>query len=564
MSWKNAYNEWLESAVIDLDLAQELQHLSEDELEDRFYKHLEFGTGGLRGIIGAGTNRINRFTVRRATQGLSDFLKSHGDQVCEQGVTIAFDSRILSTEFAEDAALTLCANGFKVYLFEGLRTTPELSFAVRELGCCAGIVITASHNPSQYNGYKVYGPDGCQITSAYAIGITNKINEISGWHQALTMNRADALESGRLQLVGECIDLAYITQVKSIAKGLGVSEICVVYTPLHGTGLMPVTRCLRELGYNDLHVVEAQAFPDGLFPTVKSPNPEEPEALNMAIELAGELNADIVLGTDPDCDRVGVAVRGQEGDYALLNGNQIGALLVHYLLNSGRTIPHNAAIIKTIVTSDLGALIAQKQGIRTYETLTGFKYIGEKIGEFEKTGQASFLFGYEESYGYLAGTFVRDKDAVIASVLIVEMCAYHKAQGKTLTNVMDDIYRECGYFIEELVTVTLTGIQGSEEIKRRMTLFKDEGRVHDLLPTIQVIEDYSKGVRQVIKSAENQKIELPASDVLKFVVEGGSWFAVRPSGTEPKIKFYYSARGITQESALDTLNMLKNASRRFE
>lgn len=557
MDYRKEYAKWLNSTMIDQETKNRLGELDEKTIEDSFYKDLSFGTGGLRGIIGDGSNRMNLYTIRRATQGLCNYLIEQYASAKEQGVAIAYDSRNYSKEFALETALTLSANGIKAYLFESIRTTPELSFTVRHLSCAAGIVITASHNPKEYNGYKVYGSDGGQITLEAANQIISKISEVDLLECSLSLSKEVAEQEGLLVWIGQAIDDAYIEKVKQLAVSPANKNIKVMYTPLHGTGLMPIQRCLTELGYNHISVLAQQAEADGNFPTVKSPNPEEAEALKLAIEEAKTLGIDLVLGTDPDCDRVGVAIKNAYGEFELLTGNQIGALLIHYLLTSNREIPKNGALIKTIVTSELGAKIARTHGLTVFDTLTGFKYIGEKIGEFESTQDYEFVFGYEESYGYLAGTFVRDKDAVIASMLIVEMAAHYSSHGYNLAEVMNEIYNQYGYFKESLKTITLPGIEGQKKISEMMTTFRDSEKLSKLIGDLCWVEDYELQTKTNIESKETFPILLPQSDVLKFLLEDQSWFAVRPSGTEPKIKFYYSVNGKHAEEVEHRLNHLE-------
>ena len=557
MYFREEYDKWLKSSLIDQETKNRLVQLDDRTIEDSFYKSLSFGTGGLRGIIGDGCNRMNLYTVRRATQGLSDYLLDQIENASTQGVAIAYDSRNYSKEFALEAALTLCENGIKAYLFESIRTTPELSFAVRYLNCAAGIVITASHNPKEYNGYKVYGADGGQITLEAANQIINRIDAVD----LLTCNRelrpVEAQEKGLLVSLGEEIDTAYISAVKSLTFGNYNRDINVMYTPLHGTGLMPIQRCLSELGYTNISVLASQAIADGNFPTVKSPNPEEANALKLAIDEAERIGADLVLGTDPDCDRVGVAIKLGNGKFTLLTGNQIGALLIHYLLTSGRTIPINGAVVKTIVTSELGAKIAAANGLKVFDTLTGFKYIGEKISEFESTEDYEFVFGYEESYGYLTGTFVRDKDAVIATVLIVEMAAYYSEKGYNLEAVLNDIYKQYGYYKESLHSITLPGIEGQKQITKIMSIFNDTSKITKLVNNVQCIEDYDHQIKTDVITNLVTSIDLPQSDVLKFILSDGSWFAVRPSGTEPKIKLYFSVNGESDAIVMNKLSSLE-------
>ncbi len=533
MNYKEAYEKWLTSDKVTEEVKAELRSLSEKEIEDRFYKELEFGTGGLRGIMGAGTNRMNIYTVRKATQGLALEILDKGAELSEQGVVIAHDSRNNSALFAKECAKVLCANGIKTYLFESLRPTPELSFAVRHLGCARGIVVTASHNPKEYNGYKVYGEDGGQLPPEVADIIIGYINKTDIFEDIKITDAPDYIS------IGEDVDKAYIDAVKEQSLGVKIPEdFKVVYTPIHGSGNKLVRRVLDEIGVKNVFVVPEQAEPNGDFPTVKSPNPENPEAFTIALEYAKEQNADIVFGTDPDSDRIGVVVRKNDGSFAVLNGNQTGALLCEFILRTRKnagTLPKEGAVIKTIVTTEMIRAIADSFGMETIDVLTGFKFIGEKIKEFEAEGKFDkYLFGLEESYGYLKGSYARDKDAVVASMLVTELAADLKSQGKTLYDGLVELYEKYGYFLETLETKTLTGIEGVEKIKAIMKKFREEGVPMETVKTL----DYSQGIDG-----------LPKSDVLKYFLSDGSWFAVRPSGTEPKIKFYFGVCGKTQEEA---------------
>ena len=533
MNYKDAYEKWLTSDKVTEEVKAELSSLSEKEIEDRFYKELEFGTAGLRGIMGAGTNRMNIYTVRKVTQGLALEILDKGKALCEQGVVIAHDSRNNSALFAKECAKVLCANGIKTYLFESLRPTPELSFAVRYLGCARGVVVTASHNPKEYNGYKVYGEDGGQLPPEVADIIIGYINKTDIFEDIKISDTPDYIS------IGEDVDKAYINVVKEQSLGIKIpDDFKVVYTPLHGSGNKLVRRVLDEIGVKNVFVVPEQEQPDGDFPTVKSPNPENPEAFTIALEYAKEQNADIVFGTDPDSDRIGVVVRKNDGSFAVLNGNQTGALLCEFILRKRKeagTLPSEGAVIKTIVTTEMIRAIADSFSVETIDVLTGFKFIGEKIKEFEAEGKFDkYLFGLEESYGYLKGSYARDKDAVVASMLVTELAADLKAQGKTLYDGLIELYEKYGYFLETLETKTLTGIEGVEKIKAIMKKFREEGVP---METEKVL-DYSQGIDG-----------LPKSDVLKYFLKDGSWFAVRPSGTEPKIKFYFGVYGKTQEEA---------------
>lgn len=544
------YREWLADPLIDEETKRELSALESrpQEIEDRFYRDLEFGTGGLRGVIGAGTNRMNVYTVGRATQGLARFVL---DQAAKLGrppaVAIAYDSRRMSPQFAEEAALVLAGNGIKAYLFDALRPTPELSFAVRRLGATGGIVITASHNPPEYNGYKVYGHDGCQLVPHLAEIVIGHIRRVGSLAEVHRISRGEAERQGLLVRLGGEMDDAYIEAVTAAVPGgervrLAAGGLKVVYTPLHGAGNVPVRRALLTAGFTDVTVVAEQEKPDGEFPTVASPNPEEREAFKLALETAERIGADLIIGTDPDCDRMGAVVRGKDGAYTALSGNQAGAVMIHYLLERLREegkLPQQGAVIKTIVTSELGAEIARRHGMRVYNTLTGFKYIGELMTRFEDAGGVpQFLFGYEESYGYLAGTYARDKDAVLASLLICEAAAFYKDQGLTLHEVLEALYRDYGYYEERLESRTMKGKDGMERIRSIMEEWRRNAP--DEVAGVQVRErlDYSLGVD-----------DLPRENVLKFFLADGSWFCLRPSGTEPKIKVYFAVRGQSRAEA---------------
>nr|WP_073147060.1 phospho-sugar mutase [Paramaledivibacter caminithermalis] len=557
------YEEWLNNPYFDEETKKELWCIydNEKEIEERFYKELEFGTGGLRGIIGAGTNRINKYIVRKATQGLSNYLLKEIDNAKKKGVVIAFDSRYKSPEFAREAALVLGGNGIKAYVFESLRTTPELSFSVRELKAAGGIVITASHNPPEYNGYKVYGEDGGQLVPKYAKKVIEEIRKIQDYSQVNYINEQEAKDKDLLYIIGEEIDRKYIDMVKSLALRKDVIEktkdFKIVYTPLHGTGAMIVKKVLTEAGFKNFFPVKEQEVPDSNFSTVESPNPEQHDAFNMAIELAEKVHADIIIGTDPDCDRVGVVVKNKEGKYEVLTGNQTGALLTDYILSSMESIPKNSVIIKTIVTSELGSRIAESYGVETINTLTGFKFIGEKIKEFEENGDRNFLFGYEESYGYLTGTSVRDKDAVISSLLIAEMAAYYKLKGMTLLDGLEHLYEKFGYYREDLKSMVLKGKEGLEKIGRIMDNLRNNQQLQIGEIKIHIIRDYLIGRAKFVDNGREEALDLPKSNVLHFTLEDGSWIAIRPSGTEPKIKIYFSAIGENKEQAEKKLNKIK-------
>ncbi|MFC5451409.1 phospho-sugar mutase [Paenibacillus aestuarii] len=545
------YQLWLDDPSIDARTKEELLAIREDakEIEDRFYKDLEFGTGGLRGVIGAGTNRINIYTVGRASQGLAQYVRGTGTEA--PSIAIAYDSRHMSPEFALEAALVFAGNGIKAYVFEALRPTPQLSFAVRQLGATAGVVITASHNPPEYNGYKVYGADGGQLVPEFAEQVIAEVQGVDSFDKVKKLSQAEAEAKGLLQWLGADMDAQYIEAVSAVSQNSEtIKEISddfrIVFTPLHGTGNMPVREVLKKVGFGQVRVVAEQEQPDAQFSTVKSPNPEEREAFTIAIEQAKAWNADIIVGTDPDADRMGAVVKDANGEYFVLTGNQSGAIIVNYLLSSLKEkgkLPANGVVIKTIVTSEMGAAIAGHYGIPTLNTLTGFKYIGEKMTQFERTGEHTFLFGYEESYGYLAGEYARDKDAIIAAMLICEAAAYYKKQGKTLYDVLQELYASFGYFLEKLESKTLKGKDGVEQIRRIMEAWRTSPPSEINGISVAEVEDYDQGING-----------LPRENVLKFKLADGSWFCLRPSGTEPKIKFYFAVKGASNTEAAQQLD----------
>lgn len=556
MVYREKYNEWISSSTISEEVKEELRAIKDEkEIEDRFYKELEFGTGGLRGIIGAGTNRMNVYTVGKATQGFADFIND--TYKGEKAIAIAYDSRNMSKEFAKAAALTLCANDIKVYLYESLRPTPMLSFAVRHLKCKAGIVITASHNPKEYNGYKAYGEDGCQLTDEPAKEVIGYVNRVEDYSKIKTMSEEEALEKGLLVYIGENVDKAYIESLKSLTIREELvkdhaKDLKIVYTPIHGSGNVPVRRVLSELGYENVLVVKEQELPNGNFPTAPYPNPENPDVFKIAMEMANKVNADVIFGTDPDCDRIGVVVKDNEGEFRVLTGNQTGMLLVNYVLGSLKELnklPKNGVVIKTIVTTESVRKMAEAYGVKLIDVLTGFKYIGEKIREFEETGSNEYLIGFEESYGYLFGTFSRDKDAVVASMLIAEMTLYYKKQGKTLYDALVEIYEQYGYFKESLVSVELKGKEGQEKIGRCLDLLRADEITE--VNGVKVVKsfDYKSSTEKDLIANTTSKINLPKSNVLKYILDDDSWFVVRPSGTEPKMKVYLAVKGNSLEDA---------------
>ena len=568
MNYKDTYNDWLQNPYFDEATKEELRAIADDEkeIEDRFYRQLEFGTGGLRGVIGAGTNRMNIYTVRQATQGLANYIISQNGQ--EKGVAIAYDSRIMSPEFATEAALCLNANGIKTYRFTSLRPTPELSFAVRKLGCIAGIVVTASHNPREYNGYKVYWEDGAQITPPHDKNILAEVAKVTSFDLVKTMEKAEAIAAGLYQEIDTEIDEAYMEELKkqSIHPEV-ISEMAkdftIVYTPLHGTGNIPVRRVLKELGFEKVYVVPEQEKPDGTFPTVAYPNPESPKAFELALALAKEVDADIVLATDPDADRLGVYCKDtKSGNYVSFTGNMSGMLIAEYILKERTatgTMPENPALVETIVTTDMAKVIAQAYGVHLIEVLTGFKYIGEQIRLFEENHTYNYVFGLEESYGCLAGTYARDKDACVAVMMLCEVASWYKKQGKTLWDAMLAMYEQYGYFKEGLETITLKGMDGAQQIQQMMA----EAREH--LPQqigdakVLAVRDYKTDVRYDMTDGSKSATGLPTSNVLYYELEDHSWCCVRPSGTEPKIKFYFGVKGTSLSDAEAKLDGLQKA-----
>lgn len=545
MSYKEIYNEWMESSYFDEETKKELMEITdnENEIKERFYKSLEFGTAGMRGIIGAGTNRMNIYTVRKATRGICKYIdKKYGEEGKNRGVVIAHDSRRMSREFCEEVAATLAAYGIKAFVFDSLRATPILSFAIRHLNCQMGIVITASHNPKEYNGYKVYGSYGGQICVDEANEIIDEINSLDDLNEIKSGDFNSLVASEMITVLDDDVDNAFNDAVMSQIRDKKMvskngDKLKIIYTPIHGTGNVPVRRALKESGFTDVTVVKEQELPDTEFSTVEYPNPEEKAVFNIAIDMAKESNADLIIGTDPDCDRVGIVVRDNNGEYIVLNGNQTGAIIVNYLfskMNEAGNIPENPVVIKTIVTSELGADIAKYYGAEVVNTLTGFKFIGEKIHEYEDFGSVvkNFVIGYEESYGYLVGTHARDKDAVVASLILSEAALYYKLKGMNLYDALMEIYAKFGYYKETLKSITLKGIDGVEKIAEIMKEFRDNKIESIAGIKVDRFLDYNKGVDG-----------LPKANVLKFVLEDNSWIAIRPSGTEPKIKFYFGVCG---------------------
>jgi phosphoglucomutase len=566
MEFMEKYNQWLEDDYFDQQTKKELKDISNDkkEIQERFYKDLEFGTGGLRGIIGAGTNRMNKYTVRKATQGLSNYILKDGNENKEKGVAIAYDSRHCSKEFAFESAMVLNGNGIKTYVFEELAPTPELSFAVRYLGCAAGIVITASHNPPEYNGYKVYGSDGAQVPPPFDGEIIDEVQKINDFRQVKVMDNDKAKEEGLLHIIGEKVHDAYIKEVKAQSINADIikkmaDDFTIVYTPLHGTGNKPVMRVLKEVGFKNVIIVPEQEKPDPNFSTVSYPNPEDPKAFTLAIKLAKENNADIIVGTDPDADRVGVLVRDEKGEYIVLTGNMTGVLLTEYILSAKKgkgVLPKNGALIKTIVTTEMVRAISKEYDVSLLEVLTGFKFIGEKIKEFEKSGEHEYLFGFEESYGYLAGTYARDKDAVVASMLACELAAVYKEKGMTLYEGLNGLYEKYGYYKETLQSITLKGIEGVEKIKAILTSLRNNPPKEFAGFKVLELRDYEKQITKNQITNKEARINLPKSNVLYFLLENNAWVCMRPSGTEPKVKFYFGVKGKDEVDAKEKLSNL--------
>lgn len=572
MGYLENYNKWCSDPYFDEKTRDELKAIqgNDAEIEDRFYRQLEFGTGGLRGVIGAGTNRMNIYTVRQATQGLANYIISQNGQ--KKGVAIAFDSRIMSPEFAKEAALCLNANGIKAFLFESLRPTPELSFALRHLGCMAGIVITASHNPREYNGYKVYWEDGAQITPPHDKNILAEVAKVTEFSMVKTMEEQAARDAGLLVTIGSEIDDLYMEELKKqsihpeVIKAMA-KDIKIVYTPLHGTGNLPVRRVLKELGFENVYVVPEQELPDGNFPTVAYPNPESPKAFELALKLAKEVDADIVLATDPDADRLGVYCKDTKtGEYVTFTGNMSGMLIAEYILRERTatgTMPENPALVETIVTTDMVKAIAKEYGVALIEVLTGFKYIGEQIKWFEEKGSHNYVFGLEESYGCLAGTYARDKDACVAVMMLCEVASWCKSKNMTLWDAMVEMYKKYGYYKEGLETMTLKGINGAQEIADMMTKMRENPPKELAGLKVLAVRDYKEDTRRDLATNEVTKTGLPSSNVLYYELDNNSWCCVRPSGTEPKIKFYFGVVGENLTDSADKLEALNQAMLKY-
>lgn len=566
MDYKKVYEEWLSNPYFDEDTKSELKGIAGDEkeIEDRFYMELEFGTAGLRGVIGAGMNRMNIYTVRKATQGLANYIKKVGGQA--RGVAIAYDSRRMSPEFADEAALCLAANGIKAYVFESLRPTPELSYAVRKLNCIAGINVTASHNPAEYNGYKVYWEDGAQITPPHDTGIMDEVKAVTDFNTVLTMDKKEALDKNLYTVIGEDIDRPYMEEIKKLvihqdAIDKVKDDLRIVYTPLHGTGNIPVRTILKELGFKHVFVVKEQELPDGNFPTVDYPNPEAPAAYKLALELAEKENADLILATDPDADRLGVYVKDQKtGEYHMLTGNMSGCLIGDYIIGETKAVkgslPKDGAFIRSIVSTNMADAIAKYYGVELIEVLTGFKFIGQKILEFENTGKGTYLFGMEESYGCLPGIYARDKDAVAATMFLCEAAAFYKTKGKTLWDAMLDMYERYGYYQDHVESITLKGIEGLEKIKNVLETLRKEPPKNIGDYQVLKVRDYQKDTIKDTVSGDVKPTGLPKSNVLYYELNDDAWVCVRPSGTEPKVKFYIGVKGSTMEDSLEKSKVL--------
>ncbi|WP_100406517.1 phospho-sugar mutase [Bacillus solitudinis] len=566
MGWKELYKKWSSFSALEAELMNELELLSgqEVQLEDCFYKNLEFGTGGMRGEIGPGVNRMNTYTIRRAAEGLARYIEARGQEAKDRGVVIAFDSRHKSPEFALQSALTLGKHGIKTYVFHDLRPTPVLSYAVRHLNAYSGIVITASHNPPEYNGFKVYGPDGGQLPPGPAEELVSYVDSIEDELLIEVGDELDLKGQRLLEIVSEEIDNAYNEKLQTILVRPELikeqsEEVKIVFTPLHGTANIPVRRALETAGFKDVTIVAEQELPDPNFSTVSSPNPEEHAAFKLAIEYGEKENADILLATDPDADRVGLAVKNHDNQYTVLTGNQTGALMLNYLLTHKQLIPENGIVLKTIVTSEIGRAIAEQFNLKAEDTLTGFKFIGEKMGQYERSGDQTFLFGYEESYGYLIGDFVRDKDAVQACLLAAEMAAYYKSRNMNLYDGLLEVFEKYGYYLEGLESLTLKGKAGIEKINQILTSFRETPPTELNGTRIAYIEDYLESKETAVISGETATIHLPKSNVLKYKLEDGSWFCIRPSGTEPKVKFYFGVNKDTYEASQAALESLKQS-----
>ncbi len=568
MNYLDKYKDWICSEFIDEETKKELKEIQNNnkEIEDRFYKDLEFGTAGLRGIMGAGTNRMNKYTVSKATQGLANFIKKEKGE--NRGVAISYDSRNMSKEFSEIAALCLNANGIKTYVFESLRPVPELSYAVRKLGCIAGIMITASHNPPKYNGYKVYWEDGAQIVAPYDKKIIEEVNNVESYEDAKTIKKEDAIKLGLYNTIGQEIDEEYLKELKKLSlnpeKIIEQENLKIVYTPLHGTGGMLVKRLLKEIGFNNVYIVPEQEMPDGNFPTVEYPNPEDKRAFKLALQLAEKVDADIVLATDPDADRLGVyAKNSKDGKYMPFTGNMTGMLIAEYILSQKKekkTLPENGALVTTIVSTNLAKAIAKEYNIKVFEVLTGFKYIGEKIRQFQTENSYTYQFGFEESYGCLFGTYARDKDGIAAVMMLCEAAAYYKCNGITLWDQMLNIYKKYGYYKEETVSLTFEGVDGAQKIQNILNNLREKPLTKIGNHNVLEFRDYKEEIIKNLKTGEESKTDLPNSNVLYYVLENDCWYCVRPSGTEPKIKLYLGVKSDSIENAEKELEKMKEGT----
>lgn len=569
MTYSDTYQRWLDNPHVPDYLKEELKAMDEATKEDAFYTDLEFATAGMRGLIGAGSNRINIFVVRQATEGLAKLIASKGPEAKKRGVVIAYDSRHFSKEFAFESAQVLANHGIKAYIFESLRPTPLLSFAVRHLQTISGIMITASHNPAPFNGYKVYGEDGGQMPPQDASALTAYIREVSDPFSIALADRDEAIASGLIEIIGETVDQAYLDDVKSVTINQDLidqygRDMTIVYTPLHGTGEMLTRRALAQAGFDSVQIVDAQATPDPDFSTVSSPNPENQDAFALAEELGHRVDADVLVATDPDADRLGVEIRQSDGSYLNLTGNQIGALIAKYILEahkSAGTLPSNAAMCKSIVSTDLVTKIAESYGATMFDVLTGFKFIAEKIQEFETSQAYTYLFGFEESFGYLIKPFVRDKDAIQAVLIIAEIAAYYRSRHMTLADAIADIYNQYGYYSEKTISITLSGVDGAAQIATIMTKFRQESLQQFNQIAVSRIEDFDAQTATTASGVEN--LDFPKSDVLKYTLEDGSWIAVRPSGTEPKIKFYIATVGRSQADSLAKIDAIAREIQAF-
>lgn len=557
MSWESTYNLWKNYENLETEMRSNLEALEgkTKELEEAFYTNLEFGTAGMRGVIGAGTNRMNLYTVRQATEGLARFIEEQGEEAKKRGVVIAYDSRHKSPEFSLEAAKTLGKHGIKTYLFESLRTTPELSFAVRHLNTFSGIMMTASHNPPEYNGYKVYGEDGGQFPPAEANKLTEYVRQVENILEIDVLEKEELLEQNLLEIIGEEVDDAYLEKLGTVNIDRELIErnkdLNIVFSPLHGTATMIGSRALENAGFENVTLEPKQAQPDPNFTTVKLPNPEDPAAFELSMELGKEIGAEILIATDPDADRLGMAALLENGEYEVLTGNQIAALIVDYLLKAYEqqgTLPENGVIIKSIVSSEMASVIAEKSGVETVNVLTGFKFIAQKIKEYEATGEKEFLFGFEESYGYLLESFVRDKDAIQTLIFLAEIAAYYKEQGMTCYDGLQNLFEEYGYFKEKTISITMSGITGAERIKELMTSLREEAPTSFGDTEVEAVEDYQASTK-TLKDGQVETIDFDKADVLKYYLTDGSWIAARPSGTEPKIKFYIGAVAASNEEA---------------